>query len=67
MTLAQMGDHYYEKRQDTLNQDVSGGKKCIVRQNVWGNWRGYVGGKRAIELRDSDEAKQWLAAQGCSK
>lgn len=32
-----------------------------VRQNVWGNWNGYIGGKRVHEIGSSEfDAKIWL-------
>ncbi len=57
------------RREALINTRVPGGK-AKVRQNAWGNWRGYIGGKNVMEFCDradktaEQEARQWLAAQG---
>jgi hypothetical protein len=37
-------------------------KKRRIKQNIWGNWKGYVGTRRTMDFgTDEQEAKEWLA------
>lgn len=45
------------------------GKKCRIRQTVWGNWYGYCGNKKVIEFGElptdtsEQQATEWLKQQ----
>jgi len=35
-----------------------------IRQNVWGNWNGYIGSRKVYEIGSSEfDAKVWLEEQ----
>ena len=63
-TIADLGQEYFDKRQEDLSTPIPGGK-ARIKQNVWGNWNGYVGKKKVMDFgTDERDAQQWLAHQG---
>jgi hypothetical protein len=36
--------------------------KPRIHRNVWGNWHGYLGTRRAEDFRDERDANEWLAS-----